>query len=143
VAEKDGNNKMKYPKIQQFSADYYILLEDFEIGVPSGERLIIRKDFIFDGASIPKLFKSIIGGSFEGKYTTPALVHDACYAAELFDRSKCDWNFLCMMEIATVSWWKRNLMWAAVKIAGGSVWDDHTETTINNAQKLVIIKKDI
>jgi hypothetical protein len=44
---------------------------------PAAHRPPIEGDFTTDGASIPPVFWSLIGGPFEGKYRNAAIVHDA------------------------------------------------------------------
>jgi len=43
---------------------------------PSGEQWPVDKGSMLDGASIPKIFWSLIGGPFEGRYRDASIVHD-------------------------------------------------------------------
>lgn len=52
------------------------LSEPFEYIDPSGKRWPVPARTIVDGASIPNVFWSIIGGPFEGLYRAPSVVHD-------------------------------------------------------------------
>jgi len=55
------------------------LLQDFAYIDPSGHRWDAPKGSIVDGASIPRLAWTIIGGPFEGRYRNASVVHDvAC-----------------------------------------------------------------
>jgi hypothetical protein len=55
------------------------LLADFVYEDPSGERWVAPRGAIVDGASIPRVLWSLIGGPFEGKYRDASVVHDiAC-----------------------------------------------------------------
>lgn len=55
------------------------LLEDFEYVGPDGTIWIAPKDWVVDGASIPQIFWSLMGGPFEGKYRDASVIHDvAC-----------------------------------------------------------------
>lgn len=55
------------------------LAEPFAFIEKSGERWDAPKGSIVDGASIPKIAWSIIGGPFEGKYRNASVIHDvAC-----------------------------------------------------------------
>jgi hypothetical protein len=52
------------------------LLEPFEYVDPSGAKWPVPPGATLDGASIPKLFWSLIGGPFEGRYRNASVVHD-------------------------------------------------------------------
>lgn len=56
-----------------------LLLADFSYIDPSGQRWDAPKGETIDGASIPRVFWSYVGGPFEGKYRNASVVHDvAC-----------------------------------------------------------------
>lgn len=55
---------------------YMTLLKPFEYRDAAGVRWIVPRGAIIDGASIPQLFWSVIGGPFEGKYRKASVVHD-------------------------------------------------------------------
>jgi len=111
--------------------------EDYLCDLPNGVILTINRGFIYDGASIPRLFWSLIGSPFTGTHQRAALIHDALYAAELYSRETCDWIFLQIMQYHGCNWLKRNLMWSAVKIFGRSVWKSHKKEEVEKARKLV------
>jgi len=94
-----------------------------------------KAGLITDGASIPKYLWGIVGSPFTGRYTRPALIHDALYASERLSRKDCDNLFLEMMEADGVSWLKRYSMYLAVRAGGMFVWKKHTQATINEAKK--------
>ena len=52
------------------------LLQPFEYIDPKGTRWPVPPGTVLDGASIPKLFWSIIGGPFEGRYRNASVIHD-------------------------------------------------------------------
>lgn len=52
------------------------LLEPFAFKGPDCKVWPVPKDAIVDGASIPKVFWSLIGGPFEGRYRDASVVHD-------------------------------------------------------------------
>ena len=55
------------------------LVADFGFVQPDSTVWIAPKDSIIDGASIPRVFWSFIGGPFEGRYRNASVVHDvAC-----------------------------------------------------------------
>ncbi len=51
--------------------------EDWEYELPDGQRIVIPKGFIFDGASIPRLFWGILSPT--GILLIPGLIHDFGY----------------------------------------------------------------
>jgi len=55
------------------------LLADFRFYQPDSTEWLAPKDSIVDGASIPRVFWTFIGGPYEGKYRNASVVHDvAC-----------------------------------------------------------------
>ena len=52
------------------------LLRDFQYIDPSGTTWTAPANSTIDGASIPQIFWSIIGGPFEGEYRDASIVHD-------------------------------------------------------------------
>lgn len=52
------------------------LLAPYSYTDPAGEIWTVPTDTIVDGASIPQLFWSVIGGPLEGKYRNASVVHD-------------------------------------------------------------------
>jgi hypothetical protein len=52
------------------------LREDFAYLDPQGRRWPAPAGSVVDGASIPRLFWTLIGGPFEGKYRNASVVHD-------------------------------------------------------------------
>ena len=52
------------------------LLEDFSFSDEQELLWTVLAPAVVDGASIPQLFWSIIGGPFEGKYRDASIIHD-------------------------------------------------------------------
>lgn len=68
------------------------LVEDFAYTDPRGTLWVALKGDTIDGASIPRVFWSYIGGPFEGKYRDASVVHDvAC------DRKTRTWQSTHLM----------------------------------------------
>ena len=82
-------------------------------------------DFVTDGASIPRIFWSFIGSPFTGFYRRPSLIHDELYATQKFKRIYADRVFLEGMEDEGVSFWKRRLIYLAVRLRGWVPWNKH------------------
>lgn len=78
---------MKMPKLEPIPYDNTVnfltftrkwkLIEDWYYTLPNGRSIIIEKGFIFDGASIPRIFRNIL--SPVGILLIPGLVHDFAY----------------------------------------------------------------
>lgn len=110
---------------------------DVTIRIPGYGLLFVKKGFVFDGASIPRFFWRATYYPIHSRIIVAALAHDALYASEMLPRETADWIFLCILEAYGVSWLKRNEMYSAVRLCGGSVWKDHTLQSIEAARELV------
>ena len=65
------------PKVELLSGGRNLrLTEDFAYVDPNKKTWIASKDSVVDGASIPKLFWSIVGGPLEGRYRNASIIHD-------------------------------------------------------------------
>ena len=82
-------------------------------------------NFITDGASIPRVFWTPIGSPFTGLYRKAALIHDYLYATQTTERIYADKVFLEGMKVLKVSWWKRRIMYLAVRGFAGGIWKRH------------------
>lgn len=117
----------------------------------SEKKILVPPGFIFDGASIPRIFWTLIGHPLQAEYRQAACLHDWLYATEYYswagvtykrlmkaseNRKECDWVFLEALEILGLSWIKRNIIWGAVRCAGSNVWDTHTEITKQEHKQL-------
>ena len=93
---------------------YYIGKED------SDDFVFIPTGFQTDFASVPRLFWTILPP--DGKYTQAAVLHDFLYSKQERIRVKCDCIFLEAMGVLGVSWWKRRIMYHAVRMFGWIPW---------------------
>lgn len=59
------------------------LIEDFAYFDDAGRRWRAPKGSIVDGASIPRIAWSFIGGPFEGPYREASVIHDVACSAKL------------------------------------------------------------
>lgn len=85
------------------------------------QEVIVPEGFVTDFASTPKALYSIFPPI--GIYNKAAMVHDFLYDASCpfkIERQAADRFFLQAMEVLQVPKWKRNLMFAAVRILGKS-----------------------
>ena len=90
-------------------------------------RITVRKDFVFDGASIPRIFWSLIGAPQAGKHAHASLLHDWIYVEKasdgiIFTRKQADDLMLVMMKEDGVAWWRRNAIHRGVRLGGGKAW---------------------
>lgn len=81
-----------------------------EITVPEG--------FVTDFASVPRLPLAYLAAGDTAH--RPAVVHDYLYSCADVERSTADAVFLEAMEAVGVPWWRRRIMWAAVRSFGWS-----------------------
>lgn len=101
------------------------LTEPFEFTLKTENSFVyatIREGYIWNGASIPKAFWSVIGGPFSGKYALGALIHDLLYDTHYTTRKEADEIFLQVMEMERVGKAKRWLMYQAVRRFGSKPW---------------------
>lgn len=83
--------------------------------------LTVPKGFVFDGASIPRIAWSIIGGPF-GPYADAAALHDCAYRMSdiAMTRLEADRMFAAAMADLRITPWRRHVMYRAVRIGGAS-----------------------
>lgn len=78
------------------------------------DRIDIPKDFLFDGASIPKIAWILIGHPIAQEYLAPACVHDWLCEYATWPRKKTDRIFLKAMRDKGVAYLKRMVMYWCV-----------------------------
>lgn len=130
---------MKELKVNIIDENVFILLEDVEVEV-LGYTIRVKKDFDFDGASIPKIFWSTIGNPLTGDYKIAALIHDALYASQELQKELADNIFLEIMRLHGVSYAKRYSMYNAVKHFGGSAWENN-KVEVNKYKGFINVKE--
>lgn len=106
------------------------LIKDFGYIDNVAEHWDVPADAIVDGASIPQVLWSFIGGPFEGKYRSASIIHD--WFCDLRSRS---WEavhrmFYEAMITSGVSLSRAKLMYGAV-YWGGPRW---SKTVVDNSQ---------
>lgn len=117
------------------------LVEPYEYQYKSNgvqHRIIVPKDFEFDGSSIPQLFWTILGQHPEGLMEGPSVIHDlmdkydglvssyvSYYTGEKWVRYNKRWSwkeaallFRTMMKEAGIKRWRANVAYLAVRLAG-------------------------
>ena len=108
------------------------LTEDLEYRVgseDSKEIIIVRKGMSTDFASIPWGLRNLLPK--DSYYTNGSVLHDALYRyrgmlpagwfsgpEKIYSQKDCDSIFLEAMQVLGVPWWKRNIMYLALRAFG-------------------------
>ena len=127
-------------KVNIIKEDMFILLEDVTVDV-FGYRIIVKKGFDFDGASIPRALWGLYGNPLSGKFRIAALVHDALYASQKVPRELADDIFLDLMKQHRVGYMKRQTMYYAVRSAGWYAWRRNTKEEIEEYKEFINVEK--
>ena len=112
----------------------FVLLEEFpyEVGATgSGLKICVPAGFVTDFASIPRLFWSVVPPM--GQHGKAAVVHDYLYRKSSgFSKILADAIFYEAMELLGVPWYRRWVMYLAVRFFGRSSyqWEDHAPPVI-------------
>lgn len=114
--------KGKY-KIEGYTAYTFKTLASLTYITEKGISHTVPVGFLTDGASIPKIFWSFIGSPFTGLYRRAALTHDYLYYSQTTTRLYADMIFLEGMKYLKVPWWKRKIMYLAVRSWGWLPWN--------------------
>lgn len=120
------------PVTRPHDKDQVILIEHFNYTCPQyGIKVIIRKGFIFDGASIPRIFWSTTGSPFLPQYIGPGLIHDYLYrrGRQYMDvavtRKTADKVLENALRMNRVSGYQRFKMFRGVRAMGWIPWNKH------------------
>lgn len=127
-------------KVNIIKNDVFILLEDVVVE-SLGYKITVKKEFDFDGASIPQALWSVYGNPLTGKYKIAALVHDALYASQIVSRELSDKIFLDLMKQHKVGYIKRQTMYYAVRSAGWYSWKQLTKKELEKYKEYVNVEK--
>ena len=101
----------------------HILHRDLQYMDDGDKIYTVPAGFVTDGASIPRAFWRVLRPF--GKYIEAAVLHDYLYAhPEVYGttQKEADDLFKLAMRDCGVSKWKRNVMWAAVRVGGFYVY---------------------
>lgn len=98
----DDTEDRKMKLVESFA---YIDMMGFAWEAPAGT--------VIDGASIPKMFWSILGGPYEGPYRDASIIHDWLCTIKTSPWNRVHRLFDEMMKASKVPWLKRTAMaWA-------------------------------
>ena len=101
-------------KVRWIGTKYLSGKKPIEFTVPRG--------FEHDGPSIPRRLQGIV--SKFGNQFQPSIAHDYCYEDGVpgMTRKQADQLFLEGMKQLGVPWYRRNVMYLAVRAAGRGLW---------------------
>ncbi|MEN9362165.1 MAG: hypothetical protein RL095_3700 [Verrucomicrobiota bacterium] len=109
------------PTISYPSGKGDVLLTDFRF-IINGEEVVIPRGFLFDGASVPRAFWSIIGAPNEPDFMLAALLHDWLYWSHQWTKAKADAALRDLLVASGVSAIRAGAMFRAVDLFGGTAW---------------------
>jgi len=117
---------------------HWILTQEAKAIVGTTYKLVCPKGMETDGASIPRFFWRLMGPKMEPPFYKAAIVHDAGYmdvlqwsysedgewVDEAHTRKEVDELFRELLKNLGMKWWRRSLMYQAVRWFGGKHWAD-------------------
>ena len=86
----------------------------------NGISYIVPKGFISDGASIPKMFWSLIAPCIDGRTIRAAVIHDYLYHTGILSRADADKVFLNYLLQDDFPLIKSYICYGAVRVFGSS-----------------------
>lgn len=90
-----------------------------------GRDITVPAGFVTDFASVPRLpVAYLLAG---GEANEAAVVHDYLYHSHDVPRPTADAVFEEAMATTGQPWWRRKLMWAGVRLFGGTPYDEDFE----------------
>lgn len=101
----------------------------------NGKEFTIPAGFVFDFASIPRIFWSFFLPD-DPQYAAAALLHDWAYSGEWWPRDFNDRLFLAAMKFTRVPVWKRGCMYSAVRVGGGFTYKEHSRGSVMRVRGL-------
>lgn len=114
------------PAMKPHGESDWVLMEPLIYICDNGDVICAPAGFITDLASIPGLFQNLI--HVNDAHRLPAIIHDYLFVIQDRSRAEVDAVFLEAMKSAGVSWWKRNVMYAAVRAGGWLPWGKNAES---------------
>ena len=139
---------IKQPRIEPHPTKigYYVLLESFTYkwtGAGFGRKIVVPKGFVFDLASVPRIFWTPTGISPDRLRWTAPLIHDFLYEYKgklpagsylwlprgKWEKDKTQWTrknadrlFCRIMREDGISRFKRRMAYRAVRLGGWIAW---------------------
>jgi hypothetical protein len=108
---------------------YAVLTAPLHFQPPTGPLITVPVAYITDFASVPRIFWSIFP-PYDPYYGAPAIVHDYGYSTKgdfglglKLTRADVDRMFLMAMILQDTERWRRNILYAGVRLGGASTWN--------------------
>lgn len=128
-------------KVEFIDGEFWRLTDELSFYTSDLEyTIVVPKGFLTDFASIPRWAWPIIGHP-TGPYGCAAVVHDWIYALSApellgylnsyvdldppLSRKEGDQMFLDGMEVLGIEWWRKTLMYSAVRVGGNGGWGEN------------------
>jgi len=118
------------------------MVEDYAYFLKHGAMIVIPKDFVFDGASIPRIFWMILSPT--GLLLIPGLLHDYAYrndclltriqyeeewvlAPAYYRQGRAHWDRMFREEAIRINGFHliNYVAWIALRLFGWIVWNKH------------------
>lgn len=137
--------RLVFPALPNFkyvegSKKLVVLEEDYAGPVIDGRQTIVKKGFVYDGASIPRLGWVVVGHPLHARNIGFATIHDAECRVQAYSREICDKHLLTACKLSGRCWFIRHAIYRAVRDWGWIPWIKNTPEKIEAAQEFVIIK---
>lgn len=85
-----------------------------------GALVMVPPGFVTDFASVPRI--PVVYELCGGTSAEAAVIHDYLYTIKVYPRAMCDSVLREASALTGVPAWRRELMWAGVRLFGGSHW---------------------
>ena len=123
--ESGGNSFSKIWKWLTYTRRWE-LMGDWCYTLDTGEKIFIEKGFVFDGASIPKGFRTIV--SPVGVLFIAGIVHDKKYVCpEGMTRKEADELFLTVANETNELTILNRTCYVLLRVAGWKAWNKHRQ----------------
>jgi len=103
----------------------YKLTHDI-VYVYKNKEMIVPKGMLTDGASIPRIFWTLVGSPYQPRHLKAAIIHDYLYLkheGKRKARKEADDLFYCILREDGVNKVRSWLMWAALRTAAWFYWN--------------------
>jgi hypothetical protein len=101
--------------LMRLTEDWCFAIDDKKYWIPKG--------YFYDGASIPRIFWSVIGSPFEPDFWAGALAHDWLYFTHFVTRQVADEVLYQILRQSGVGIVRAKVIWSAVRTCAGFAWE--------------------
>lgn len=125
------SDSLLFPKLQPFfyedgDGGWYVL-EDFSVDLLVGKvwyRVTVKAGFDYDGASIPRACRTLVGDKMAHDIIVAALFHDIWYCVHhaVFPKTVADAMLGAINRVYGGSWAKEHAVVSGVALAGWTRW---------------------